>query len=183
MPLKKITKDEILRISLDVFRKNGYHHTAMSDLARACNLQKGSFYHYFDSKELLMHAVLQNTLDNLKTNIFPIADSAEPARDRMEQLLKTFSKMMLMNEGGCILGNTTMETAYSIPEFKPTLQAIFDGWIASLKKIYLGKFSEETSQRMAEQTVMEFEGAVMLTKIYGGDRFFRDCYSRVMSRF
>jgi TetR/AcrR family transcriptional regulator, transcriptional repressor for nem operon len=183
MPLKKITKAEILDISLTVFRKNGYHHTAMSDLAAACGLQKGSFYHYFDSKEILMKEILVNTLRLLETEIFPIAkDETLPARERMEKLIKQFSKVLLMKEGGCIAGNMTMETALMIPEFKNILIQIFDGWIVSLKEIYETKFSPETSQRLAEQTIMEFEGAVMLTKLYGGDRFFRDCYARVMSR-
>ncbi len=183
MPLKKITKSEILNISLDVFRKNGYHHTAMSDLAAACNLQKGSFYHYFDSKELLMKEVLENTLQYLESKIFPIAlDENITARDKMESILKKFSKAMLMKEGGCIIGNMTMETALTVPEFKGILIKIFDGWIESLKIVYQSKFSNETSQRLAEQTVMEFEGAVMLTKLYGGEGFFKDCYNRVMSR-
>jgi TetR/AcrR family transcriptional repressor of nem operon len=183
MPLKKITKSEILEISLDVFRKNGYHHTAMSDLATACNLQKGSFYHYFDSKEILMKEVLENVLSYSELIIFPIAyDLDESARNRMENLLKKFSKEYLMKEGGCIIGNMTMETALNIPEFKEILKKIFDGWIKALKVIYSNKFSDETSQRLAEQTVMEFEGAVMLTKIYGGNQYFTDCYNRVMSR-
>ena len=184
MPIKKINKPEILSISLDVFRKNGYHHTAMSDLAIACGLQKGSFYHYFDSKEKLMEAVLQNTLDTLENEIFPIANQAEKSpRERMEILLKTFSKTMLMHEGGCIIGNMTLETALTVSEFKPILIKIFDGWLLSLTKLYSSKFSEESSQRLAEQTVMEYEGAVMLTKLYGGDKYLRDCYLRVLSRF
>jgi TetR/AcrR family transcriptional regulator, transcriptional repressor for nem operon len=184
MPIKKITKSEILDISLDVFRKNGYHHTAMSDLATACNLQKGSFYHYFESKEVLMREVLQNTLTYLEKEIFPIADSTKLSpREKMESIIKKFSKAILMKEGGCIIGNMTMETALTVNEFKPILKQIFDGWINAMKIVYSTKFSEETSQRLAEQTVMEFEGAVMLSKIYSGDRFFRDCYNRVISRF
>lgn len=183
MPLKKITKSEILDISLEVFRKNGYHRTAMSDLATACNLQKGSFYHYFDSKEILMKEVLLNILGYLETKIYPIAnDETIHARDRMDAILKKFSKAILMKEGGCIIGNMTMETALNIPEFKTILTTIFDGWIASLKTIYQSKFSAETSQRLAEQTVMEFEGAVMLTKIYGGEQYFKDCFNRALSR-
>ncbi len=184
MPLKKITKAEILDISLDVFRKNGYHHTAMSDLATACQLQKGSFYHYFDSKEVLMTEVLANILSYLESKIFPLANKLELSpRDRMEMLLKQFSKSMLMKEGGCIAGNMALETGLSIPQFRVVLVKIFDGWMLSMKTIYATKFSDETSQKLAEQTVMEFEGAVMLTKIYGGDKYLRDVYNRVMSRF
>ena len=57
MALQKITKEEIIRIGIDLFRKQGYNRTSMNDLALACGLQKGSFYHYFSSKEALMSAI------------------------------------------------------------------------------------------------------------------------------
>ncbi len=184
MPLKKITKAEILEISLEVFRKNGYHHTAMSDLAMACGLQKGSFYHYFESKEKLMEAILHNTYQYLIDNIFVIATnkSLQP-RDQMGNILKKLSKTILMQEGGSIIGNMALETAQIVPQFKEILRQIFDAWTSSLAIIYANKFSEETSKRLAEQTVIELEGAAMLTKIYGGDKYFKDCYNRVISRF
>lgn len=183
MPLKKITKPEIIAISLNVFRKNGYHHTAMSDLAEACGLQKGSFYHYFESKEVLMLAVLENVELLLQNEVFPLAYTQGLApRERMDALIRKFSKELLMQEGGCIVGNMTLETALSIEAFRAIIQKIFDGWQAALKHIFAEKFSEEVSQKMAEQTIMEFEGAVMLQKIYHSDKYLRDCYLRVMSK-
>jgi TetR/AcrR family transcriptional regulator, transcriptional repressor for nem operon len=183
MPIKKITKDQILDIALDVFRKNGYHHTAMSDLATACGLQKGSFYHYFTSKETLMQAVLEKTLAQLQAEVFPLAyKEGLPARTRMEQLIKKFSEVMLLHDGGCIAGNLTLETAGNIALFKQTLRQIFDTWTAALKHIFEDKFSPEMSHRLAEQAVMEFEGAAMLHKIYTDGRFYRDCYQRIISK-
>ena len=49
MAVKKISKEEIVRISIELFRKQGYNKTSMNDLAIACGLHKGSFYYYFNS--------------------------------------------------------------------------------------------------------------------------------------
>ena len=61
MPIQKITREEILLKTLEVFRQQGYYNTSMSDLATACDLNKSTFYHYFDSKEALMKVLLEET--------------------------------------------------------------------------------------------------------------------------
>jgi TetR/AcrR family transcriptional regulator, transcriptional repressor for nem operon len=184
MPLQKITKEQILDIGLEVFRKNGYHCTAMSDLASACGLQKGSFYHYFASKEALLLAILDNVENQLQTEVFPLAyQTGIPARERMDGLLRKVSKTLLMKEGGCIVGNLVIETALTIPVFAQKLKGILDAWQQALAHIFSDRFSAEMSKKMAEQTVMEFEGAAMLNKIYQNEKLFTDCYMRVMSKF
>ena len=59
MPVQKISKEEILSATLDAFRQKGYYNTSMEDLAQACGLHKGSFYHHFSSKEVLMKTILE----------------------------------------------------------------------------------------------------------------------------
>ena len=87
MPIQKITREEILSKSLDVFRQQGYYNTSMTDLANACGLQKGSFYHYFESKEALMKAILENIRTYLNTQVFSIAfEENKDASERLEKL-------------------------------------------------------------------------------------------------
>lgn len=72
MPIQKIAREEILAKLLKVFRSRGYHHTSMTDLANALRLFKGSFYHYFDSKETLMKEVLSSVNILPKESVFPL---------------------------------------------------------------------------------------------------------------
>ena len=58
MPVQKVTKEEILLRASDVFRTKGYHNTSMQDIAQSCGLLKGSLYHHFPSKEMLMKDLL-----------------------------------------------------------------------------------------------------------------------------
>ncbi|HEX8657003.1 MAG TPA: TetR/AcrR family transcriptional regulator [Hymenobacter sp.] len=57
MPIQKITRKELLRTCIQVFRKQGYYRTSIQDLAQATGLTKGVFYHHFASKEEIMHTV------------------------------------------------------------------------------------------------------------------------------
>jgi AcrR family transcriptional regulator len=183
MPLVKTNKEEIIITALGVFRKNGYHHTSMSLLAKACGLQKGSFYHYFSSKEDIMAAVLQSVHDYLQTKVFSIASqkNLEP-RERMEKMLLKLGKALLSQEGGCIVGNTTLEIAGQNLSFKPILKNIFEDWRMAMKIIFSEEYPEGTAGRLAEQSVMEFEGAVMLCQIYEKDQLMKDVFVRTLAK-
>ena len=183
MPIQKVTREEILAKSLEVFRSRGYHHTSMTDLANAVGLLKGSFYHYFDSKETLMKEVLSSVNIFLREFVFPIAyDQTLPLEIRTEKMLKLFSKTVFSAEGGCIVGNTILETVNQYPIFKEILQEIITGWMDALVHIYGHNHSPEQAQKLAEQTIMEYEGAVMMAKLYGKGHFYKDCYIRTIQR-
>ena len=183
MPIQKVTREEILAKSLEVFRSRGYHHTSMTDLANAVGLLKGSFYHYFDSKETLMKEVLSSVNIFLKDAVFPIAyDQTLPLEIRTEKMLKLFSKTVFSAEGGCIVGNTILETVNQYPIFKEILQEIITGWMDALVHIYGHNHPPEQAQKLAEQTIMEYEGAIMMAKLYGKGHFYKDCYIRTIQR-
>ncbi|AFK03482.1 transcriptional regulator, TetR family [Emticicia oligotrophica DSM 17448] len=183
MPIQKITREEILLKSADVFRVKGYHNTSMQDLAEACGLLKGSLYYHFPSKEMLMKDLLESIHRLLMEKIFPIAqDEALSPEERMEKLLKKMGKLLLEKEGGCLIGNTTLETVGVVPEFQPVLRTIMDDWTKALQTIFVNKKSPEQSFRLAQQTIMEFEGATMFTKLYGDKQFLYDTFARTMMK-
>ena len=183
MPVQKITKDEILLKSSDVFRVKGYHNTSMQDLAEASGLLKGSLYYHFPSKEMLMKDLLVSIHQYLTKKVFPIADDAILSpEERMEKLLKKMGKLLLEKPGGCLIGNTTLETVGIIPEFQDVLRAIMDDWAKALQAIFSSKKSSEQSFRLAQQTIMEFEGAVMFSKLYNDKQFLYDAFARTMMK-
>ncbi len=181
MPVQKITKDEILLKSSDIFRMKGYHNTSMQDLAEACGLLKGSLYYHFPSKEMLMKDLLFSIHTYMSERIFPIAqDESLTPEERMEKLLKKMGRLLLEKEGGCLVGNTTLETVGVVPEFHEVLRAIMDGWTQALQTIFETRKSPELSFRLAQQTIMEFEGAVMFSKLYNDKQFLYDAFARTM---
>ncbi len=183
MPLQKITKEEIILKSLDVFRQQGYHKTSMSDLAGACGLFKGSFYHHFDSKEALGAETLRWIRDFLRVKIWEIATQEEMSpTDRMQKILNKLGKLLLRSDGGCIVGNMTLETAKLVPDFQVVLRDIFQDWIHAMTLIYQSKYQPEYAQKLARQTVMEFEGAVMLVNLFEQPEWYCDCYDRALAR-
>ncbi|MBC8110590.1 MAG: TetR/AcrR family transcriptional regulator [Verrucomicrobia bacterium] len=185
MPVKKVTRDEVVLKALGVFHQLGYHHTTMQDLADSCGLLKGSFYHYFDSKESLMLEVLTGIGEYMHAKVFVIAYNDNlSGKEKLEKMFVKLEKILRYNEeGGCILGNMTLETARIIPEFAVILKAIFLEWAAALKYIFQEKYAAVDAERLAWETLTAFEGAVMMAKLFDKPDFYQDCYRKTLQIF
>lgn len=48
----------ILTHAAALFSAQGYTRSSIADLADACKLSRGALYHYFDSKEAILFAIL-----------------------------------------------------------------------------------------------------------------------------
>ncbi|MFD1141982.1 TetR/AcrR family transcriptional regulator [Larkinella insperata] len=183
MPTQKVTRDEILEKSMLVFKRQGYHRTTMDDLARACGLLKGSFYHYFRSKEVLMKEVLQRAVDLNEKHLFSIAyDETKPPGQRLDQLLSALFNGVMRSEGGCLMGNTVLETALVTEEFKEPLRAHFNSAMNALAHIYQTHHPEDKARELAQQATAEIQGSLLLVKLFGQAQLLTDCRNRAVER-
>ncbi|ADY54199.1 regulatory protein TetR [Pseudopedobacter saltans DSM 12145] len=61
MEVDKI-KESIKRSATELFRKYGYHKTSVNEIAKRAKIAKATIYKYFESKELVLHAILMDYL-------------------------------------------------------------------------------------------------------------------------
>src|SRR5258708_4978057 len=66
------TKQKIVKAATDLFHRQGVTATSPDQVIEASGTGKGQFYHYFKSKEGLVHEVLQAYLDSIKKGHSPI---------------------------------------------------------------------------------------------------------------
>jgi AcrR family transcriptional regulator len=182
VPKQKVSVDYILKQSLRLFRKKSYHNTSIADIAEACGLLKGSLYHYFPSKEALMSAVIEYAHNYFKKEVFSIAyDPTLDPQKKMELMFKKSERALLSD--GDIMGNIGVETARVIPEFSDHIRDFFSDWMKSVKTVFMEVANEKDAEKLAEQTVAEFEGAVMMARIFRDPKFVHNAYDRLMDRF
>src|SRR5215469_12563150 len=62
----------IIRAAANLFHKQGIHQTSPDEIIEASGTGKGQFYHYFKSKEGLVHAVMQFYLDAIESGKSPV---------------------------------------------------------------------------------------------------------------
>lgn len=58
-------REQILKISLQLFAENGYHKTKISDIVRQAGVAQGTFYWYFQSKEAIALEIIQTGQNHL----------------------------------------------------------------------------------------------------------------------
>lgn len=181
MPIQKVTKEEIIRKAVEIFQRQGYHKTSMSDLARACGLFKGSFYYYFKSKEELMREVLNAVHNYYNKKVFVMAyDETLDAGERLKKMFKKQEPIITQDYAGCLFGNLTLETLSTQVEFRNILKAFFSDWIKAFQYIFETKYDAEQAKTIAEQSVMEVEGAIMMMRLYDDKRLLYDACQRVL---
>ena len=69
----------ILEAAARIFRKKGYHHANISDIAKEIGLQKGSLYHYIDSKEDLLYEIVMSAVSTYIKSLKEVLNSNEEA--------------------------------------------------------------------------------------------------------
>ena len=74
------TRQQILQAALELFSTQGFEATSMSQIADAVGIRKASVYSHFESKQALLDALLQETLEQYdRYSLFAGADWDDPA--------------------------------------------------------------------------------------------------------
>lgn len=68
----------IKKSARDLFRKYGYNKTSVNELAKNASIAKATFYKHFASKELILHAVL---MDYIQDNVYDILNKNVNEKD------------------------------------------------------------------------------------------------------
>ncbi len=61
-----------MTIALNLFYQKGYEHTTVNDIIHAMGLSKGSFYHYFESKEDVIISIARDYAQHAVSIMEPI---------------------------------------------------------------------------------------------------------------
>lgn len=183
MPIQKVTKEEIIQKAFEQFVNFGYHETSISDLAKACGIKNALFYYYFTNKEDLMAEVLKFTKESIVNKFNKlIEDQSISAKEKLEKTTQYIEKVFSKYPGGCIMANTTLGTAFLETRFAEIIKQFFDIWIEVLTKLFLSKYQQEKAKELAEATVQDIEGGIMLMKLYRDSKYLLNALKRCVKQ-
>ena len=85
-----LRRDAFLDAAQRLMQTKGYEQMSVQDVLDALGASKGAFYHYFDSKEALLQAVVERMVDAAMPVIEPIvADPGLPAAEKLQAVFAT----------------------------------------------------------------------------------------------
>ena len=166
------TRLRILRTAADLFHKQGARATSPDEIIEASRTGKGQFYHYFRSKEGLIHEVLQAYLQEIKTETARIHYEIKSWRD----LENWFTAQVELQKGyemtrGCPFGTLGNEVTENDELVRQDLSLIFEVIKNKLAAFFLrekakGKLTKQAdAERMADFCIASMQGGLLLGKI------------------
>ena len=127
----KSTRDHLIDVGVGLMHQNGYNATGLTDILKAADVPKGSFYHHFGSKEDFAAAALERY--GMRERVHAAAVLNEMTTPPLKRLRRYFSDLVKMygQKGaipGCMMGRFSLEIAGESPQLRKRISASFDHW-------------------------------------------------------
>jgi len=166
------TRARIIRAAADLFHKQGVGATSPDQVIEASETGKGQFYHYFKSKEGLVHEVLQAYLDDIAKGTAPLSYEINSWED-LESWF--FSNIELQKRfgmtRGCPFGTIGNEVTENDELIRQDLSLIFEVVKNKLAAFFIkekatGRLSQDANEeQLANFCIATIQGAMLLGKI------------------
>jgi AcrR family transcriptional regulator len=83
----ELRRNEILDAALRLVYTKGYEQMSIHDILAELNISKGAFYHYFDSKQALLEAMIERMAKQVIDFLIPIVqDEHIPAPEKLHRV-------------------------------------------------------------------------------------------------
>ncbi len=173
------TKTRILHSTYEVMLNQGYAAAGVGEICRHAGVSKGSFYHFFETKqqcalEMLRHHMAEaEALIESGINLEGV-DGIE-AGFRYVRHIEDLSRRLFQH--GCLVGAFALELAETDPEMQREVSQIFKGTTDRFEEVLapLARACRQpgspSARDLAEQLLTAIEGGVVLSKAHGDLRF------------
>ena len=168
------TKRKILEAARRLFHEQGYAATGIATILRDADVNSGSLYYFFASKEALLVGVLEYYVELLRPMVMDPAEktSGDPV-ERVFGLLGLY-RMGLQSTGctmGCPIGNLALEVADSHPEVRRLIDLNFNNWVNVVESWLVAagdRLPPGLDRRQLAQLVLTImEGGIMQSRAAG----------------
>ena len=124
-----LRRDEFIDAAQRLIQTRGYEQMSVQDVLDELGASKGAFYHYFDSKEALLVAVIDQMIEGAMRFVEPMVD--DPGLTAPEKFQRVFS-------GIAQFKNARVEL----------LQGVIQAWISDDNAIVREKFKKVAIKRL-----------------------------------
>ncbi|MGL3107866.1 acrylate utilization transcriptional regulator AcuR [Bradyrhizobium sp. BR 1432] len=164
----------LLRTGVAILTEKGFSAVGVEEILDTAEVPKGSFYHYFDSKEAFGLALIDAYADYFARKLDRWFDDTERAPlDRLRDFIADARSGMARHRyrRGCLVGNLGQEMGVLPEPFRKRLAAVFRDWEARTSRCLrsaqeAGEMSSELDcEDLAQYFWIGWEGAVLRAKL------------------
>ncbi len=125
------TKTALIRAGLVTMTEKGFSASGLDEILRSVGVPKGSFYHYFQSKEDFGSTLIETYGKAFSSNLDKyLLDESHLPLERFSYLIESFRKYMIEHDfqRGCLIGNLGQEMGALPSVFRQQLIDVFEEW-------------------------------------------------------
>ncbi len=161
------TRQLLIRSGVEVLTAQGFSATGLDQLLKRVGVPKGSFYHFFESKEAYVHAVVEHygrSFERLLADSFECQQLAP--LQRLQRFVNNAAEWMAKHQyqRGCLVGNLGQEVNQLPESLRAPLQQILASWEQQVAQC-LEAAGIEQAETLAHVFWIGWEGAVMRARL------------------
>lgn len=167
---------KVLRAAHELIERRGYSGLGVAEICTAAGVPKGSFYYFFESKQAMAQAVIEEHWAAQRAQWAAILGGPEPPLQRLKRLFEATAAVQQgsQSEGGsvtgCLFGNLALELSTQDEAVRGRLQEIFDAQITMVEAVIVaagreGAVSVASTHDAARGIVAQLEGLVLFAKL------------------
>ena len=170
-------REKILSAGQSLIALRGYSALGVAEICKVAGVPKGSFYYFFESKEALALAVIDEHWASQRRQWARILYSDAAPLQRLRQLFEETEAAQQAGQvscgtvSGCLFGNLTLELSNQTEAIRKRLQEIFDAQVDMVDSLIteagqLGAVNVVDTHQAARSIVSQLEGQVLFAKLY-----------------
>jgi len=170
-------REKILVAAQSLIEMRGYSSLGVAEICKAADVPKGSFYYFFDSKEALALAVVDEHWVHQRADWARVLGGEQTPLRRLKQLfeeteaLQSAGQLSCGTVSGCMFGNLTLELSNQTEAVRGRLKEIFDAQVDLVTPVIAealarGEVGPADPREAARSVVAQLVGPVLLAKLY-----------------
>ncbi|MFE4801562.1 TetR/AcrR family transcriptional regulator [Streptomyces sp. NPDC056708] len=170
-------KEKIISAAQSLIELRGYSSLGVAEICKTAGVPKGSFYYFFESKEVLALAVIDEHWAGQKREWTSILNSHGEPLHRLRQLFEVTESGQRAGQqsrgtvSGCLFGNLTLEMSNQTEAVRIRLQDIFDAQVEMVDSVITEALERREvtvtdTREAARSVVAQLEGQVLFAKLY-----------------
>lgn len=182
-------RDRLVTTTIELMQARGYAALGVADICAAADVRKGSFYHFFASKQALTLEVLDVYWAGQRENWLAVLKEDGSALDRLQSLLTAQSDAQCEAKAttgavtGCLIGNLALELSAQDHVVQTKLDDIFNEQISLVESLLdeaaaSGEIAA-SGRDLARSVIAHLEGMVLFAKVTNDPGILHPLFSQV----
>jgi len=183
-------RDKIIMAAIELFWLKGYNSTSVADLLNRTQLNSGSLYHVFPSKQDVLVGVLETLRDNIGPMLLePAWGGVDDPIEKIFALLAHYRLGILESDCtyGCPIGSLALELHEPDPQVRELLAANFEAWTGAVETCLRDAGSQLPAnvdrRALAQFVLTAMEGGVMQARTHRDVAYFDRAVEQLRSYF